>query len=173
MQEGYKFCETCNLNYFKECHCCEAVHDHVSSIDLEGGWVLNHYEGHGKYLGRLVLQTKCHHQNWGDISDDKVTFLGVNIKLINKWLLQYFQDTYKDDIEQVYVVYFNDAPYKTKNPNPDELRMNLHVHMHLLTRTKKMRETMKCANFGEIGRLFGMKTAGCSGKSATPWAAPD
>ena len=29
------------------------------------------------------------------------------------------------------------------------------------------------ANFGEIGRLFGVKTAGCSGKSATPWAAPD
>jgi hypothetical protein len=28
------------------------------------------------------------------------------------------------------------------------------------------------ANFGEIGRLFGMKTAGFSGKSATP-AAPD
>ena len=24
------------------------------------------------------------------------------------------------------------------------------------------------ANFGEIGRLFGVKTAGCSGKSATP-----
>ena len=29
------------------------------------------------------------------------------------------------------------------------------------------------ANFGEIGRLFGMKSAGCSGKPATPWAAPD
>ena len=29
------------------------------------------------------------------------------------------------------------------------------------------------ANFAENGRLFGMKTAGCSGKSATPIAAPD
>jgi len=29
------------------------------------------------------------------------------------------------------------------------------------------------ACFGEIGRLFGMKPAGCSGKSATPAAAPD
>ena len=29
------------------------------------------------------------------------------------------------------------------------------------------------ARFGEIGRLFGMKPAGCSGKSATPAAAPD
>jgi hypothetical protein len=25
------------------------------------------------------------------------------------------------------------------------------------------------ANFAEIGHLFGLKTAGCSGKSATPW----
>jgi hypothetical protein len=30
---------------------------------------------------------------------------------------------------------------------------------------------MILANFGEIGRLFGVKTAGCSVKSATPWAA--
>jgi hypothetical protein len=29
------------------------------------------------------------------------------------------------------------------------------------------------ANFGEIGRVFGVKTAGCSGKTATRWAAPD
>ena len=29
------------------------------------------------------------------------------------------------------------------------------------------------ARFGEIGRLFGMKPAGCSVKSATPAAAPD
>jgi len=29
------------------------------------------------------------------------------------------------------------------------------------------------AYFAEIGRLFGMKTAGCSGKSATPVMAPD
>ncbi|MBI4334105.1 MAG: type I restriction-modification system subunit M N-terminal domain-containing protein [Chloroflexi bacterium] len=29
------------------------------------------------------------------------------------------------------------------------------------------------ANFAEIGRLFGLKTAGCSGKSATPLVAPD
>jgi hypothetical protein len=33
--------------------------------------------------------------------------------------------------------------------------------------------TLLPANFGEIGRLFGVKTAGCSGKSATPWVAPD
>jgi hypothetical protein len=35
-----------------------------------------------------------------------------------------------------------------------------------------MKLTESGANFGKIGRLFGVKTAGCSGKSATPWAAP-
>jgi len=29
------------------------------------------------------------------------------------------------------------------------------------------------AYFAEIGRLFGMKAAGCSGKTATPLVAPD
>jgi hypothetical protein len=29
------------------------------------------------------------------------------------------------------------------------------------------------AYFGEIGRLFGMKTAGCSEETGHPWVAPD
>jgi hypothetical protein len=35
------------------------------------------------------------------------------------------------------------------------------------------RRTSSTAYFAEIGRLFGMKAAGCSGKTATPLVAPD
>jgi hypothetical protein len=32
---------------------------------------------------------------------------------------------------------------------------------------------LKDAYFAEIGRVFGLKAAGCSGKTATPLVAPD
>ena len=58
------------------CHFCEEIEP--KHIELEGGWVLHHWTRKDeKYLGRLILATKCHRRNWNDLSLHEATTLGI------------------------------------------------------------------------------------------------
>ena len=132
------------------CVCCKIVKGGGKGyqkivVELEGGWVLNHFgltDENETYLGRLVLQTKQHRTDFGDLSLEEATILGMNIKRINHSLRQYWVKIYPEDpIELVHVAYLNEGPYSEKWSG-EELLRRLHVHMHLLPRTKQMGEAL-------------------------------
>jgi len=127
-----------------KCECCEIAQGGGKGyqkivVELEGGWVLNHFSVNKEtYLGRLVLGTKCHRVDWGDLSLEEATTLGVNIKRINHSLRQYWAKIYPEDpIELVHIAYLNETPY-IKRLSGEKLLRKLHVHLHLLPRTKQM-----------------------------------
>lgn len=127
----------------KKCICCKIANGcgegyQEIAVELEGGWVLNHFGGGETYLGQLVLGTKCHRPDWGDISLKEATTLGINIQRINHSLRQYWIHNYPEDpIELVHVAYLNESPY-INGFSGVELLEQLHVHIHLLTRTRKI-----------------------------------
>jgi len=136
----------------EECHCCNIIKGCGSGyqskkyvVELEGGWVLNHFgltDENETYLGRLVLGTKCHRVDWGDLSLKEATTLGLNIQRINHSLRQYWAKNYPEDpIELVHIAYLNEGPYSEKWSG-EELLRRLHVHTHLLPRTKQMGEAL-------------------------------
>jgi len=127
-----------------ECECCKIIGGEGKGyqkviVNMEGGWILNHFGVNNEtYLGRLVLQTKRHCPDWGELCLKEATSLGMNIKRINDSLRQYWSKTYsKDPIELVHVAYLNETPY-IKRLSGENLLASLHVHMHLLTRTQKI-----------------------------------
>ena len=135
----------------QECICCKIAKGRGEGyqkivVELEGGWVLNHFDGGKTYLGQLVLGTKCHRIDWGDISLKEATTLGINIQRINHSLRQYWINNYPDDIvELVHIAYLNETPYIHRHThllNKAQFLGESHVHMHLLTRTRKMGEAM-------------------------------
>ena len=128
--------------YIKDCESCK-ISKGTSSvregglIEIEGGWVLNHYRSKSwedNYLGRLALQPKYHRMDLGDLSLDEVKALGINIKNIDSALRGYWSKTFPEDpIKRVYVVYFFEMPFaKSKQ------KEKWHMHIHLLPRTEKM-----------------------------------
>lgn len=133
------------------CECCRIIkggglgfQDKKYVVELEGGWILNHFGIADKetYLGRLVLQTKRHCPDWGELCLKEATSLGMNIKRINDSLRQYWARIYpKDPIELVHIAYLNETPF-IKRSSGEKLLKELHVHMHLLTRTKQMGEAL-------------------------------
>jgi len=127
------------------CECCKAAIDnrHIL-IKLEGGWTLNHFGGKEKYLGRLLLQTQIHRPDWGDLSLEEIKIIGEHIQRISSSLRRYWIQQYNDPIEQIYVVYLNDKPYKNyiSDEGSREIDKELHVHLHLLPRTKETRECL-------------------------------
>ena len=133
-----------------ECICCKIAGGSGEGyqklvVELEGGWVLNHYftEG-GTFLGRLVIVTKAHRVDWGYLSSEELKTLGINIQRINNSLRQYWAINYPEDqIELVHVAYLNESPY-IECKIEEELLQSLHVHLHLLTRTKAIRENLNC-----------------------------
>ena len=132
----------------KGCVCCEIVQGGGKGyqkivVELEGGWVLNHF-GLSKetYLGRLVLQTRHHRTDFGNLSFKEATTLGLNIERINHSLRQYWARNYpKDPIELIHIAYLNETPFINRSSG-EKLQKELHVHMHLLPRTKQMGEAL-------------------------------
>ncbi len=132
----------------EECVCCEITQGCGKGyqkivVELEGGWVLNHF-GTSKetYLGRLVIQTKEHRTDFGELSAKEATTLGTNIQRINYSLRQYWVKIYPEDpIELIHIAYLNETPY-IRRLSGKELLNKLHVHMHILTRTQKMGEAL-------------------------------
>ena len=132
----------------KECDCCkiiggEGVGFQKIIVNMEGGWVLNHFGvSDNTWLGRLVLSTKCHRIDWGDLCFKEAITLGLNIQRINWSLRQYWSKTFPDDpIELVHFAYLNETPF-IKCWSGKELLKRLHVHIHLQTRTRKMGEML-------------------------------
>jgi len=111
-------------------------------IELEGGSVLSHCGGVKTYLGYIILQTKRHRVDFGELSVKEAASLGTNIQRINWSLRQYWALIYgNDSIERVYIAYFNETPY-IKCLSGQKLLEASHVHMHLLPRTKRMGEAL-------------------------------
>jgi len=131
----------------EKCDCCDAAEKEMKNgrlVELEGGWRLNHFGGKEKYLGWLVLQTKCHRRKWEELEDTELKHLGKNIQLININLRKYWNEKYPEDkLEQIYASYLNESPYK-KGLKGDELFKQLHVHIHLLVRTRKIYNSLEC-----------------------------
>lgn len=127
------------------CDCCTIIggggsgfRDKKYVVELEGGWVLNHCGAEKTCLGYLILQTKCHRVDFGELSAKEVTGLGTSIQRINWSLRQYWSVIYSgDSIERVYIAYFNETPF-IKRLSGQKILEASHVHMHLLPRTKRM-----------------------------------
>ena len=135
------------------CECCTIIDGEGSGfrannyiVELEGGWVLNHCGGENTYLGYLILQTKCHRVDFGDLSPEEAKSLGMNIKRINDSIRKYWESIYPEDqVELVHVAYLNETPYIRRHiylSNRPQLSRESHVHIHLLTRTRKMGEAL-------------------------------
>jgi len=131
-------CEVCKIIKGKK----EGIHDKEYIIDMNNGWTLNHCDASNWYLGYLVLSTTRHVKDFCELENCEPKALGLNIKWINCYLKGWWNCEYKpeDSIEQIYLAYFNEAPYKQGLTDRKELDTQLHVHIHILPRTKKMRE---------------------------------
>jgi len=112
-------------------------------VQLDGGWILNHFGEEGNsYLGYLVLATKEHRAALEDLSSAESRTLGINLTKVIVSLKKYWQDHFDDRIERVHVAYLNEGPFIHKNMNES------HVHFHMLPRTKEM---MSCCAGKDIG----------------------
>jgi len=92
-------------------------------------------------LGRFVLQTYDHRPDWGDLSQLEIATLGINLQRINSSLRHYWIKKFDDYIDQIYIAYFNDKPYKNTDI-PKDIYNKLHVHMHILVRTHDTRKEL-------------------------------
>jgi len=132
----------------EECVCCKIARGDGCGfqkiiVNMKGGWVLNHFSASNEtYLGRLVLATKQHQHDFGNLSSEEAKTLGPNIERINHSLRQYWARNYpKDPIELVHIAYLNETPFINRSSG-EKLLKELHVHMHLLPRTKQMGEAL-------------------------------
>jgi hypothetical protein len=107
------------------CKGCEKANE-PNSIDLLGGWSINHYGGEEGYLGWIALQPICHRMSFAELTDDELTALGPNIKSGTEALLGWNQE---DPVERVYVTYF----FEYTNDG-------WHLHLRLIPRFKSMCE---------------------------------
>lgn len=87
------------------------------------------------------MSTTDHVKNFCELKNEELNALGLNIKWMNCYLNSWWNCKYKssDPIEQIYLVYFNESPYKL-GLTEKALNDQLHVHIHILPRTQKMRE---------------------------------
>jgi len=135
----------------KNCDCCKVLCGNVDKcyqkilITLKGGWVLNHYGGSDTYLGRLVLETYSHIEDWESLNQyTHLKYLGGNLQTICKCLRRYWEKhtEYLDKIEQFNIAYLNESPFKNGYTTGKELTDRLHIHFHILPRTRRMRESL-------------------------------
>lgn len=123
--------------YDKNCHGCKiSKGEKIPSGDivkLDGGWVLNHYDGSDSFLGRLALQSERHCMDLADLELKEAEALGVNIQRVDEALRDYWSEHYRDDyIERTYIVYFFESAFN------EEEKEKYHLHIHLIPRTKKL-----------------------------------
>jgi len=121
-------CESCKISRRK-------LHVRGNTIvKMKGGWILNHFSGEDAYLGRLVLQPKCHRMDFDDLSVEEAASLGENVKQIIRELKNYWRKKFPNDcIKRVYVIYFFETPFAKPPPSK-----SWHMHIHLLPRTEQM-----------------------------------
>ena len=102
-------------------------------IELESGWVLNHYGAPEQtFLGWLALQPRYHRMEISDLSKDEVMALGTHVQRIDSALRQYWSIVFANDpIESLYVTCFHEGRYDKPTASP------YHLHMHLIPRTRK------------------------------------
>ncbi len=93
-------------------------------IDLDGGWMLNHYGGTEAFLGWLAMQPVKHSIALACLSDREAKALGPNIKRVETCLRSVWEGIHPDDpIERVYVAYFLESS-------------GYHLHVHLIPRVR-------------------------------------
>ena len=103
------------------------------TVHLEGGWLLNHYQGSEAFLGWLAMQPKLHAMELSDLNEAELKSLGPNTTLIDKALRAYWVEHHKEDpIERVYVVYFFESAHEWP---PSKY----HLHVHLIARPQSLR----------------------------------
>jgi hypothetical protein len=119
------------------CVCCRIANRQQSVrgkhvINLEGGWVLNHFSHYKRnILGRLVLSTKEHRSDLDCLSSIEAMTLGTNMKRIDSALRLYWCTNFASDpIDHVYLTYFSETP-----PS--------HVHIHFFPVTIGMKSRAK------------------------------
>ena len=103
------------------------------SVSLPGGWTLNNYGGPEGYLGWLALQPFRHRLAVTDLSNEELRELGPNIAEIQKTLGLYWQETFGDPIERLYIVYF----FESQREEP------FHLHIHLIPRFKSLEPRLR------------------------------
>jgi len=95
-------------------------------VELDGGWIVNHYAGPEGFLGWLALQPRYHKKDFASLEKNETEALGRNIQNIDMALRQYWSIRFPEDpIEKVYLVYFHESE-------------EYHLHIHIISRSRKL-----------------------------------
>lgn len=101
-----------------------------SNVRLPGSWSLNHYAGSEGYLGWLALQPYRHLTAFSQLDGDELSHLGPNIAAIERVLKTYWEKTFDDPIERLYIVYFFEGG-------------GSHIHLHLIPRFQSLEPRLR------------------------------
>ena len=108
------------------------VNERGGTIELPGGWILNHYGLEEGFLGYLALQTKKHRESFVELLTNEAVALGGNIKDVHMALSDYWSQHFPEDpLERIYVVYFSEHL--------------IHLHFHLIPRPKSFGKLRLCS----------------------------
>jgi hypothetical protein len=79
-------------------------------IELQGDWIVNHYDGQEGFLGWMVLQPRYHRMELSDLTKDEIDLLGKNFQDVDRALHQYWSVKFPDDpIERIYVASISES----------------------------------------------------------------
>jgi diadenosine tetraphosphate (Ap4A) HIT family hydrolase len=95
------------------------------NVVLPGSWSVNHYAGSEGFLGWLALQPFRHVQTFAQLNSKELAALGLNIAKIETTLNHYWESTFGEPIEHLYVIYFLEGGSE-------------HLHIHLIPRFKSL-----------------------------------
>jgi hypothetical protein len=102
-------------------------------IELDGDWILNHYDGKEGFLGWMALQPRYHRMGLTELGASEAKALVRNVQKVEIGLRHYWSIIFSDDpIEKVYLAYFLEGD--SDRPEPSKW----HLHIHLIPRTKEM-----------------------------------
>lgn len=100
-------------------------------INLQGDWILNHYNGSEGFLGWLALQPRYHYMGIAELGDDETNTIGNNFANIIKCLKNYKEGVFSNhEIERVYVIFFGEGCFDRPKPSC------YHMHFHIIPRLK-------------------------------------
>jgi diadenosine tetraphosphate (Ap4A) HIT family hydrolase len=100
------------------------------NVVLPGSWSVNHYAGPEGFLGWLALQPCRHVETFAQLNSGELANFGPNISKIETALKDFWETTFGDPIEHLYVIYFLEGGSK-------------HMHVHLIPRFKSLEPRLR------------------------------
>lgn len=109
------------------CEGCTIAANPYRSIDLPGGWTVNHYGGKEGFFGWLAVQPKRHCDTIRHLWPHEAAALGPNLMLLERGTYRHWASR-GYTVSRVYVMYFLEGQLETPSCK------TAHLHFHVVPR---------------------------------------